>query len=149
MGRTCFVKKCRSGYRSNPEKVSFFRPPKDPSLLDEWKTAISRFDRELSTTDVVCEKHFDESDIIKTWQCVTKDGSVLMEGQRRAKLKKDAIPRFFPAHPKYSTQITPKLRTIAKKGTQSLSAKQAAFVIFMETNEMRDPDFEVEEILGI
>lgn len=149
MGRTCFIKKCKSGYRSNPEKVSFFRPPKDPNLLAEWKKVIARYDRELSTNDVICEKHFDKNDIVKTWQCLTKDGSILMEGKRRAKLKKDAIPQFFLGNPKYAEKVGPKKTRNSSRRPQSHPNKQANFVVITEANSIDEADFEVEEILGI
>lgn len=34
--KTCFVPLCRSGYRSNPDKVSMFAVPSDASRLAEW-----------------------------------------------------------------------------------------------------------------
>lgn len=33
-----------------------------------WDEAIQREDRELSTKDAVCEKHFDPKCIVKEWQ---------------------------------------------------------------------------------
>ena len=33
----CVVPGCTSGYRSNPERVHFFRIPKDPEYEKIWK----------------------------------------------------------------------------------------------------------------
>lgn len=33
MGKWCFVPNCTSGYKSNPEKISVFTPPKNDKLL--------------------------------------------------------------------------------------------------------------------
>lgn len=57
---TCFVPLCSSGYRSNRENVSLFKAPTDPSRLSEWEKRIKRADRKLTSTAVVCKKHFED-----------------------------------------------------------------------------------------
>ena len=64
----CFAPNCRSGYKSNNEKCSLFRAPKDPELLKKWQHNIPRADRQLSVRDVLCEKHFTSDCILREWQ---------------------------------------------------------------------------------
>lgn len=63
MGKSCFVTGCRSGYTSNREKVSVFKVPKE--AVDVWNTMIPRSDRELKSSDYICEKHFTPDSIIR------------------------------------------------------------------------------------
>jgi hypothetical protein len=62
----CFVVGCKTGYKSNKEKVGCFKVPKDEKLLTLWQKLIPRGDKTLSSNDHVCSKHFKEEYIIKT-----------------------------------------------------------------------------------
>lgn len=73
----CFVPGCKSGYKSNNERVSLFRAPKDAELLKKWESAIPRADRQLHANDVVCAKHFFDSDII-TVRKIFHDGKEVL-----------------------------------------------------------------------
>lgn len=61
----CIVIGCTSGYDSNPEKVHFFRVPKNNDKAKEWQEASRRKDIILNSSHCFCEKHFAEHDIVK------------------------------------------------------------------------------------
>ena len=89
----CFVPGCKSGYPSNPEKKSLFRPPKDATKLALWKKRIPRADKELDSTCRVCELHFEEDMVIKF-----TEHTIAGKVERipcLAKLKEDAVPTIF------------------------------------------------------
>lgn len=93
---------------SNP-KILTFTAPKNEKLLKMWDEAIQREDRELSIRDVVCEKHFDPTCIIKEWQ--RGDSLIPLKHPR---LKKDAIPCIFPKR-RLENERPRKLPNILKK----------------------------------
>ena len=64
----CCVVFCTSGYKNNKENVSKFAAPRDPELRKKWAKAIPRQNFVLTDSTYVCEKHFNESDIIRYWQ---------------------------------------------------------------------------------
>lgn len=98
--KTCFVPLCRSGYRSNPEKVSMFAVPSDPVRLLEWERLIRREDRKLTPTCVICERHFEDSHVERTFK-VTVDGIVNELARERPRLKPDAVPTVFDNYPRH------------------------------------------------
>lgn len=63
----CIIVGCTSGYKSNPEKLHLFSVPKDPQLREKWQKCIPRQNFVLNNNSHVCEKHFNEGDIIKFW----------------------------------------------------------------------------------
>lgn len=68
MPSSCCVVYCTSGYKSNTEKVSSFVFPKIKALKEKWLKAIPRENFVVSDRTVVCEKHFTEDQIIRTWE---------------------------------------------------------------------------------
>ncbi|KAH7978912.1 hypothetical protein HPB49_007341 [Dermacentor silvarum] len=112
--RTCFVPLCRSGYRSNKDRVSLFAAQSDATRLAEWARMIRRTDRKLTPTAVVCEKHF-ESSLIERAFSITVNGVVHEIPRDKPRLKPDAIPTIFPEYPKH---LVPKVP--AKRKTRNL-----------------------------
>ncbi|KAH7949513.1 hypothetical protein HPB49_011732 [Dermacentor silvarum] len=112
--RTCFVPLCRSGYRSNKDRVPLFTAPSDATRLAEWARMIRRTDRKLTPTAVVCEKHF-ESSLIERAFSITVNGVVHEIPRDKPRLKPDAIPTIFPEYPKH---LVPKVP--AKRKTRNL-----------------------------
>nr|XP_054921160.1 uncharacterized protein LOC129381920 [Dermacentor andersoni] len=104
--RTCFVPLCKSGYRSNTERVSLFTAPSDVKRLAEWARMIKRTDRRLTPTAVVCEKHF-ESSLIERAFSVTVNGVVHEIPRDKPRLKPDAVPTIFPEYPKHLVPKVP------------------------------------------
>ncbi|XP_037561839.1 uncharacterized protein LOC119441285 [Dermacentor silvarum] len=99
----CFVTNCRSGYdstKSTAEKRHFFKPPTDEVRLQQWRRAIPRLDKELSSSCAVCDLYFHEEDIVKDF--VHKvHGDVVVIPRDKWALKEDTVPRIFPNCPKY------------------------------------------------
>ncbi|KAH9360199.1 hypothetical protein HPB48_012090 [Haemaphysalis longicornis] len=102
--RACFVPLCRSGYRSNKEKVSLFTAPADPARLAEWESRIKRAERRLTPNAVVCEKHFEKECTERSFQ-ITMNGVVNELAREKPRLKPDAVPTVFD---NYLTHLVPK-----------------------------------------
>lgn len=86
-----------------------FRAPIEPERLAAWSRKIRRKDRALSHACVVCDRHFDERFIERTFR--TKINGEIVEIPRdRPLLAKDAIPTIFPEAPKYHTKKLPRKR---------------------------------------
>lgn len=66
MKRKCCVPSCNSADKCTVCQVSlsYFKPPKDLSLLKKWETALGLKNHVLSTRDRVCSLHFKRSDIL-------------------------------------------------------------------------------------
>ncbi|XP_075526178.1 uncharacterized protein LOC142557858 isoform X1 [Dermacentor variabilis] len=106
----CFVTGCRSGYdsvQSSNEKRHFFRPPKTHPRLREWQRAIPRLDKELSSSCVVCDVHFQPEDIVKDF-VHNINGEVVAIPRDKWALKEDAVPCLFPNCPKYLSKPSKK-----------------------------------------
>ncbi|KAH7967027.1 hypothetical protein HPB49_021497 [Dermacentor silvarum] len=98
----CFVTGCKSGYDSqrSPEKRHFFWAPRDSSRLQVWQRAIPRLDKQLTSSCVVCDLHFEDSDLVK--EIVHNiNGDVVIIPRDNWALKDDAVPRLFPNCPSY------------------------------------------------
>ena len=104
MPRTCCVPGCRSRYKRNDEKVSMFSLRRDTERREKWKRAILRQGTGDFTFDSphvrVCEKHFDESDIVRVDQWII-GGAVVTSQRDVLKLRPDAVPRIFDGLPAY------------------------------------------------
>lgn len=107
---TCFVPGCTSGYKSNPEKRHFFAPPSDPQLLERWVRAIPRADKLLSKTCKVCDVHFMQHDIVKTYKHVI-DGQVVEIDRGCWALQPEAVPCQFPNVPSYLSKTIKRRRS--------------------------------------
>lgn len=123
MGKSCFVPRCRTGYKSCHEKFSLFSAPKDEQRLNLWRRAIPRKDRLLQASDYVCERHFEPELVSKTWTAEYK-GNVLVSTPRRASLANNAVPTRFPDCPPYLSK-TPKSRKRPAERHFALSEKKS------------------------
>ncbi|KAH6923736.1 hypothetical protein HPB50_005803 [Hyalomma asiaticum] len=79
MGRRCFVPNCNSGYKSCAEKVRTFKAPAGPERLQEWARAIGWVDRDLTTCDYVCEKHFPSEMVSRRKYYAELGGAVILD----------------------------------------------------------------------
>ncbi|KAK4028552.1 hypothetical protein OUZ56_021557 [Daphnia magna] len=79
MPNRCFVPNCNSGFpgSTTTEKVAFFSAPRDSNLLQRWNHAIPRQDKKLQPSSKVCSLHFEENDIIKGRNFISKDGQAI------------------------------------------------------------------------
>ncbi|KAH7940093.1 hypothetical protein HPB52_021776 [Rhipicephalus sanguineus] len=107
--RVCYVQGCKSGCKSCKETRSLFRAPIEPERLAEWSRKIPRRDRPFDHACVVCERHFDERFIERTFRTKIK-GEIVEIPRDRPLLAKDAVPTIFPEAPKYYTKKLPKKR---------------------------------------
>ncbi|XP_065300840.2 uncharacterized protein [Dermacentor albipictus] len=99
--RSCFVPLCTTGYRPSTKRISMFSAPRDPARLSEWETRIRRADKRLTPAAVVCERHFEDSCIERTFKIVV-DGVVNEIARDIPRLKPNAVPTVFEdysAHP--------------------------------------------------
>ena len=69
---TCYVVGCTSGYRINPEQRKFFSPRSEKERI-LWEKVIPRKES-LCKTARVCDKHFEDSYIIKGEMMILPDG---------------------------------------------------------------------------
>ena len=74
MGKTCAVPDCWTSSRREP-KCSIFRVPKDIGTKKKWEEVIPG----NLTTDVVCEKKFNEEDICREWIKLDENGQKIAQ----------------------------------------------------------------------
>lgn len=108
--RSCFVPNCTTGYKSNIEKKTLFNVPKNLEILEKWKTFIPRKDRVLGEYDVVCEKHFKEECIERSYRHIINGREVLLP-RGKPILRDGALPTEYPELPSYFTKKVSKKRT--------------------------------------
>ncbi|KAM7301545.1 uncharacterized protein ISCGN_017064 [Ixodes scapularis] len=125
-GRTCYVPGCKSGYKSCTVKASLFRPPKDAFRRVQWAQNIKRADKDLTSDCAVCERHFEEHFIDRTFRHII-GGEIVEMPRDRPQLKSDAIPTVFPDAPKYFTKkahIKRKERNLCEQGPPPAKKKK-------------------------
>ncbi|KAH6943947.1 hypothetical protein HPB50_000792 [Hyalomma asiaticum] len=101
----CFVTGCNSGYCSKgpAEKRHFFQAPSDDVRLQMLQHAIPRLDQQLTSSCVVCDIHFQDSDLVKEF-VNTIDDDVFIIPRDKWALKDYAPPRLFPNCPAYLSE---------------------------------------------
>ncbi|KAL1483883.1 hypothetical protein MTO96_050165 [Rhipicephalus appendiculatus] len=90
-----------------------FAVPSDAARLAEWERLIKREDRKLTLTCVVCEKHFEDIYVERTFK-VTVNGVVTEIARERPRLKPDAVPTVFDDYPSH---------LLPKKGSEKESSE--------------------------
>lgn len=89
-----------------------FTAPNDPAKLAEWERKIKRADRKLTPSAVVCEKHFEDICIERSFK-VTVNGVVNEIIREKPSLKPDAVPTVFENYPPHLVPTTaPKRKEI-------------------------------------
>lgn len=93
----CCVPGCTSGNRrdENIANRHFFYVPCDVTLRSAWNKAVARVDRRLTDKSRVCDLHFREQDILKTYVHVI-NGETVHIPRGKWCLAKDAVPKVFP-----------------------------------------------------
>lgn len=92
----CFAPLCTSRHGEIPKCFFFGAPKKDKRLFDEWQRAIPRRDKELSKKDYLCEKHFQQEDILRV-ETVMVNGEANYLHRKRPKLREGAVPCIWPS----------------------------------------------------
>ncbi|KAJ6638481.1 hypothetical protein Bhyg_11216 [Pseudolycoriella hygida] len=87
--RSCFVPNCDILCK-NMKKRMMFIPPKNKELFNLWKSVLPNR-RELKPTDRVCERHFQEDHICKTFDHII-NGELHQIDRGKPKLRDTAIP---------------------------------------------------------
>ncbi|KAH9367886.1 hypothetical protein HPB48_017529 [Haemaphysalis longicornis] len=82
------------------DEKHFFKPPNDTSRLHEWQHVTPRGDRELPSSCVVSECHFQEPAIAENVVHNICGGAVVLPRDKWS-FKDDAMPRIFPNRLKY------------------------------------------------
>lgn len=97
----CYVPGCSDLTRyARGQKRHYFRPPRDASLLSEWRKAIGRTDgKELNSQTHVCDIHFRPEDILKEFVHDVGGQKVVIPRDRWT-LRNGALPVIFPSYPK-------------------------------------------------
>nr|XP_037289776.1 LOW QUALITY PROTEIN: uncharacterized protein LOC119184107 [Rhipicephalus microplus] len=117
--RHCFAPGCTAGYvsaRKQGKKASLFTAPEDDERRKAWERLIPRADKPLEKNCVICEAHFDERFIVRTYKHVINGETVEIPRDRPC-LTPDAIPTVFPNVPSYLTKkLPPKRKTAASNG---------------------------------
>ncbi|KAH9366054.1 hypothetical protein HPB48_022004 [Haemaphysalis longicornis] len=91
--------------------LAFFEHRPDAARREIWARQIKRADKELTADCVVCERHFEEQYVEKTYRHVV-GGKAVEILRDRPHPKEEAIPTVFPDAPKYFTR---KARTKRKE----------------------------------
>ena len=140
MPNMCSVPNCNSNYRGTKEKVPSFSYPKDPVLKSKWLKNVPRNDYEPSKYAVVCERHFDPSDIIRFDSVKRNDGTILTCERQRLKLKDDAVPIIFPGCPEHLNKKPD------KKGTNLDKQEERLLKMAIEESKISHEKFQKENI---
>lgn len=88
--RNCFVPLCDAKNKNSGKRMMFL-PPKDEAIFNSWVEVLPK-KRPFKKIDRVCEHHFDESDIIKTWDHII-NGKLHRLDRGKPKLKCNAVPK--------------------------------------------------------
>lgn len=107
MVNKCCVPGCSANYKkkdgTEPKNyVRSFQFPNDPQQMEKWIRKIPRENLTVTKNTVVCENHFQETDIIKFDVLPGKgDQPDIKIPRQRYKLKSDAVPSIFANLPHY------------------------------------------------
>nr|XP_037284093.1 uncharacterized protein LOC119176846 [Rhipicephalus microplus] len=116
--RHCFAPGCNGGYVSackQGKKVSLFSAPFDDERRKAWERAIPHADKPLEKSCVVCEAHFDERFIVRSYKHVI-NGELAEIPRDRPTLTADAIPTIVPNVPAYLSKLPAKRETVSSNG---------------------------------
>lgn len=88
--RNCFVLGCDAYCKKmNCVQRKMFLAPK--KLLSQWAAVLPNKKRQFKEHDRVCERHFDEADIVQFWES-TINGQVHLTPRDKPKLRENAVP---------------------------------------------------------
>ncbi|KAM7311030.1 hypothetical protein ISCGN_007938 [Ixodes scapularis] len=132
--RHCFVPGCRSGYvtphskgQLRSQKLSLFAVPTDDNRFQAWQRALARFDKPLQKRCVLCELHFDNRFILRTYRH-TIQGEVVEIPRTRPSLAPDAVPTLFlnPPRPTRAKRRLPRRAAQTPKSDDGGFSEDAA-----------------------
>ncbi|XP_077277436.1 uncharacterized protein LOC143905735, partial [Temnothorax americanus] len=92
---TCAVPKCKSGYKSQKEKLSMFKVPRNIEMRKKWEAAIPGVVA-FKETYFICEKHFEGHYIIRNYIKHDANGKIIANVPfQRPRLHSSAVPTIF------------------------------------------------------
>lgn len=111
----------------------------------KWEKAIRRGDKTLSSTDVVCDLHFQESDIERDYVTKMPDGTVFCLKRGVPRLTPDAVPSIFASYP--NTQKDSRTKKI-RKLSQSTSEleEDVSYCIVVDIDDIKRKEI-CEEVI--
>jgi hypothetical protein len=128
MRERCAVLDCKTGSDCGNERVTLFPIPKNKLVI--WQKALPYIDKKLTHRDVICEKHFRKSDIIRDmktrdvslWRCKFCLISVVLQpGLKKPKLAPGAVPSVFRGSK--NKPVTPRRKKLEEKIIEQVSKK--------------------------
>ena len=100
MPNKCSAPGCKGNYSSTDGYVTVFKLPLEQELRSKWINALHL--ENIHANTFVCEKHFRNEDISRTYSVPSGPNASLQEFPRKLPiLHKDAVPCFLPSCPKY------------------------------------------------
>lgn len=116
----CAAFGCASRYKdeASSHSVGFFSVPKNPEVRQVWEAVLLQ-QGTFSANSKICEKHFRDEDILKTWTHNVDSKPMHIERERWA-LKKNAVPVFSWATP----QAADRTNAAAVRETEEEAAQE-------------------------
>ncbi|CAG9826288.1 unnamed protein product [Diabrotica balteata] len=139
MPRHCSVPNCKSNYATTlkyEKAQSTFSFPKNDHLRTQWVRSINREDFRVTSSSVVCKKHFDATDIIESESFIDKNGTVLQRNLVYPKLKENAIPRIFENQPSYLSNPKPPTRKNPETRRAEISLREENNIKELENKDL-------------
>lgn len=84
--------------------------------MAKWRIAICRKDINLSPRHKVCEIHFEEDCIERSYETVCYDGKLSVIPRGKLRLKPGSVPTIFPSYPEYLITKNRKKKATTSQG---------------------------------
>lgn len=102
MSKVCCIVNCGSKCSNmGPNKRTLFGFPQDPHKNQIWIDKVSLFMNKGNATRkylYICDKHFKDSDVERTFRTVLKDGTINEIPREKFKLNQGSVPCIFDVH---------------------------------------------------
>ena len=139
----CSAPGCKGNYSSTVGYVSVLKLPTDPDLRHKWIRALHLVD--INRYTYVCEKHFRDEDIARSYSVPSGTNATLQEIPRKVPvLCKGAVPYYLPGCPKYFS--VPESSKSCKRSKMELKEEQFFAQVLQESQKTIKID---EEKYGI
>eukprot|EP00102_Acyrthosiphon_pisum_P020541 XP_016657751.1 PREDICTED: uncharacterized protein LOC107882990 [Acyrthosiphon pisum] len=94
MGRLCSVLICDSRVNKSNynENITLFSIPKDEYIRESWTSIVHHWNGNNQNVSYLCHKHFNDEEIIKTFEGQSSDSHQPWANRSKFVLKRGAIP---------------------------------------------------------
>lgn len=140
--RNCFVLGCDAFCKKTDsvQRKMFLAPKK---LISQWTAVLPNKKRAFKEHDRVCERHFDEADIVQFWES-TINGQKHLTPRDKPKLRENAIPcKNLPTAddnaPKFDEQMLKKRNDKAKVLSEKIIAPAKRKFKICDADEEENP----------